>query len=181
MCLCACWSAPWPFCWPEGGLWSRAPPLWRALTDTAPQTWDRGVLSGAAALFGELYPWQLGSSYQSMRLELYWHAGCRRPRRGDGGSQCVTLTHCSLCLWARLQTASVSLWNLRKLKRSHKEQQQSCRSVKLRSAFDSVLSAGRKVENTMQRAKGAHTCTRALHHQEPSLSKTNTSPSHHHS
>lgn len=33
------------------------------------------------------------------------------PRRQ--GSQCVMLTHCSLCLWALLQTASVSLWNLR--------------------------------------------------------------------
>lgn len=44
---------------------------------------DRAVLSGAAALFGELYPWQLGSSYQSMRLELYWHARWRRPRGGD--------------------------------------------------------------------------------------------------
>lgn len=33
------------------------------------------------------------------------------PRRQ--GSHCVTLTHCSLCPWALLHTASVSLWNLR--------------------------------------------------------------------
>lgn len=34
-------------------------------------------------------------------------------RRRRQGSQCVKLTHCCFCQWARLQTASVSLWNLR--------------------------------------------------------------------
>ena len=82
--LWVCSSTACPFLWLAGWLWSRAAPQRRALTEPAPQTGDRAALSRAAALFGELYPWQLGSSYQSMRLELYWHARCRRPHRGDG-------------------------------------------------------------------------------------------------
>lgn len=45
---------------------------------------DRAVLSKGAALFCELHHWQLGSSYQSMWLELYWHACWRRHHQGDG-------------------------------------------------------------------------------------------------
>ena len=84
------------------GLRSRARPRWRAVTE--PQTEDRAALRGAAHLFTELFPWQLGSSYQRARLELYLQCALMTALPRRQGSQCVTLTH---CLGALLQTAAV--------------------------------------------------------------------------
>lgn len=62
-----------------GGLCPWAPPL----TDPTTESEDGAALIRVAALFAELQPRQLGSSYQSTRLELYWHARRRWPSRGD--------------------------------------------------------------------------------------------------
>lgn len=124
-----------------GGLWSRAPPQWRALTEPAPRTGQ-----SCSERSGSLVRWALPpDSWGALIRACGWN--CTGMRAADGPAEETGITVCdadtllTLPLSSAADSICLSLES-QKPKRSHKEQLQSCRSVRLRPAFDSVLWPG---------------------------------------
>lgn len=139
MCFCVHWSTACPFffCFARG----------RTLVLPSEERWQsQHRRRGTEQFWAEWQPFSASSSPDSWGALIRacgWN--CTGMHAADGPAEETGITVCdadtlfALPLSSAADSICLSLES-QKSKRSHKEQLRSCRSVKLRSAIDSVLS-----------------------------------------